>query len=80
MHHVAEHRTPVSRWSPPARNASPGALPRTDDLLRRALAVSIGVVDAGLGAGFGMSLHASEERIDEVAAAFVAACRQATQA
>jgi dTDP-4-amino-4,6-dideoxygalactose transaminase len=79
MLHVAKHRTPVARWSAGARFASPGALPRSDDLLRRALAISIGVVDAGLGAGFGISLHASDERIAEVASSLVAACRHGTQ-
>ena len=79
MRHVAVHRTPVARWSPAARYAQPGSLPRTDDVLRRAIAISVGVVDAGLGAGFGISLRASDQRIAEVAEDFLAACRAAMQ-
>ena len=79
MRQVAIHRTPVVRWTPASRYAQPGALPRTDELLRRAIAISVGVVDAGLGAGFGVSLRASDQRIAEVADEFVAACRESMQ-
>ena len=79
MRQVAVHRTPVVRWTPASRYAQPGALPRTDELLRRAIAISVGVVDAGLGAGFGVSLRASDQRIAEVADEFVAACRESMQ-
>ncbi|MGQ4819339.1 hypothetical protein ACQ1ZK_19825, partial [Enterococcus faecium] len=55
MTQVGGHRTPVEGWSAPARFAAPGDLPNTDDLLRRSLNISIGVVDAGLGAAFGIN-------------------------
>ena len=41
-----------------------GMLPQTDALLSRAINISIGVVDAGLGAGFGIGLMDSEATID----------------
>ena len=63
MRQVAIHRTPVVRWTPASRYDSRAHLPRTDELLRRAIAISVGVVDAGLGAGFGVSLRASDQRI-----------------
>jgi len=51
-----------------------GAYPRTDDILSRAINLSIGVVDAGLGAAFGIDINATDERIAEVADTFRKAC------
>jgi dTDP-4-amino-4,6-dideoxygalactose transaminase len=51
-----------------------GAYPRTDDILSRALNLSIGVVDAGLGAGFGININSSEEEIVRTAGIFRKAC------
>lgn len=44
-----------------------GAFPKTDDLLDRAVNISIGVVDGGLGSGFGVNIRSSDEEIAEVA-------------
>lgn len=41
-------------------------LPQTDDILERAVNISVGVVDKGLGAPFGISIISSEEEIKEV--------------
>ena len=41
-----------------------GAYPRTDDLMARTIALSVGVVDAGLGAGFGVNVLSSDEEIE----------------
>jgi hypothetical protein len=38
-------------------------LPRTDDLLARSIALSVGVVDAYLGSGFGIGPFSSPEDI-----------------
>lgn len=43
-------------------------LPRTDDILARAVNISIGVVDKGLGSAFGISILSEDEEIDAVAA------------
>lgn len=51
-----------------------GAHPTTDDILSRAMNISIGVVDGGLGAGFGINIMSSDEAIDEVARRFREAC------
>jgi 8-amino-3,8-dideoxy-alpha-D-manno-octulosonate transaminase len=51
-----------------------GAYPRTDDILSRAINLSVGVVDAGLGAGFGIHIDSSDEEIRKAAAAFRKAC------
>ena len=42
-------------------------LPQTDDIIERAVNISVGVVDKGLGAPFGISIISSEEEIKEVA-------------
>jgi dTDP-4-amino-4,6-dideoxygalactose transaminase len=47
-----------------------GMLPRTDDLLRRSINISIGVADPGLGTQFGVNVLADEEEIDTSAARF----------
>jgi dTDP-4-amino-4,6-dideoxygalactose transaminase len=55
-----------------------GMLPRTDDLLGRAMNISIGVVDRGLGAGFGVRITDDdatvEQRADEFRSAYLASC------
>nr|MDO8109675.1 DegT/DnrJ/EryC1/StrS family aminotransferase [Candidatus Sigynarchaeota archaeon] len=43
-----------------------GMLPRTDDILKRAINISIGVVDAGLGSSFGVNVKSTLQEVDEV--------------
>lgn len=75
MEQIVNHKTPVNNWSERARYATPGALPQTDAILARSVNISIGVVDAGLGASFGINIHSSEEEIDKVARKFIEACQ-----
>jgi hypothetical protein len=42
-------------------------LPKTDDILQRAVNISVGVVDSGLGAGFGINILSSDEDIENCA-------------
>lgn len=42
-------------------------LPQTDDILERAVNISVGVVDKGLGSGYGINILSTEEEIKEVA-------------
>ena len=42
-------------------------LPITDDILERAVNISVGVVDKGLGAGTGININSTEEEINQVA-------------
>lgn len=51
-----------------------GAFPRTDDILSRAINLSVGVVDAGLGAAFGIDIDATEDEIARAADRFREAC------
>ncbi|WP_309059003.1 DegT/DnrJ/EryC1/StrS family aminotransferase [Streptomyces sp.] len=55
------------RW---LRTYERGALPRTDDILARSVAVATGVSDSYLGAGFGVHAGSTESEIDAVAGEF----------
>ena len=52
-----------------------GAYPRTDDVLSRSVNLSVGVVDAGLGAAFGVNIDSSGDEIRAAARKFREACR-----
>jgi 8-amino-3,8-dideoxy-alpha-D-manno-octulosonate transaminase len=51
-------------------------LPRTDGLLDRAINISVGVVDKGLGSAFGIHPHSTDREIDQKAREFVAAVKE----
>jgi dTDP-4-amino-4,6-dideoxygalactose transaminase len=51
-----------------------GAYPRTDDILSRAINLSVGVVDGGLGSAFGININSTDEEIGIAAGRFRAAC------
>jgi 8-amino-3,8-dideoxy-alpha-D-manno-octulosonate transaminase len=44
---------------------SKGMLPKTDSLIKRAINISIGVSDAGLGSAFGVTVTSEDKEIDE---------------
>jgi dTDP-4-amino-4,6-dideoxygalactose transaminase len=52
-----------------------GMLPRTDDILSRSLALSVGVVDPGLGAGFGINVLSDDAELRAAAERFIRAAR-----
>ena len=41
-------------------------LPQTDDILDRAVNISVGVVDKGLGSGYGININSTDEEIEAV--------------
>lgn len=51
-------------------------LPVTDSILDRAVNISIGVVDKGLGAGYGININSGKEEIDDVAKKLIAAMKE----
>ncbi len=53
-----------------------GMLPRTDALLERAINISVGVVDRGLGSAFGINLESSDAEVDAQAQSFRKAVEQ----
>ena len=50
---------------------SPHMLPKTDDILARSINLSVGVVDPGLGADFGINARSKEDEIDQTAEKFI---------
>jgi 8-amino-3,8-dideoxy-alpha-D-manno-octulosonate transaminase len=77
MEQLLTKRLPTSRGCPFDCAAYPchqeyaqGMLPHTDDILSRAINLSVGVVDKGLGAGFGVHPHSSDEEVEQKAAEF----------
>jgi 8-amino-3,8-dideoxy-alpha-D-manno-octulosonate transaminase len=73
--HVYANMEHVTRWlAEHGRPSGKGAYPRTDDILRRCVNLSVGVVDAGLGAAFGIHVRSTDEEIESAARAFRAAC------
>lgn len=53
-----------------------GMLPQTDSILTRAINLSIGVVDAGLGSGYGLHPKATDAEIDQVAETVIRALKK----
>lgn len=52
-----------------------GMLPATDRLLERAINISVGVVDKGLGSAFGVHPHSTDDEIDQKAEQFIQAVK-----
>jgi dTDP-4-amino-4,6-dideoxygalactose transaminase len=52
------------------RSYPPGSLPRTDDLLSRTIALSVGVVDSYLGSAVGIDVTADDDTIEAAAQLF----------
>ncbi len=59
-----------------SRRYKKNMLPKTDDILERAINLSVGVVDPGLGAGFGINILSSEKEIHNKADLFLEAVRK----
>ncbi len=53
-------------------------LPRTDDILSRSINLSVGVVDPGIGADFGITILSDREQIHRTAQKFIEAARPAS--
>jgi dTDP-4-amino-4,6-dideoxygalactose transaminase len=53
-----------------------GMLPRTDDILSRAINISVGVVDAGLGAGYGLNILSTDAEVERVVSRFREAAKK----
>jgi dTDP-4-amino-4,6-dideoxygalactose transaminase len=52
-----------------------GSYPKTDEILRRSMNISIGVVDGGLGAGWGININSTDEDIEAAGNLFIKACK-----
>ena len=70
MEHVLRHLKEVGQPH------TKGSYPQTDDILSRAMNISIGVVDGGLGAGWGININSTDEEIEKAASQFIEVCKQ----
>lgn len=55
---------------PSTQQYEPGMLPRTDDILGRSIALSVGVADSYLGSSFGIHVRSTREEIIDIASRF----------
>lgn len=69
MEHVMNHLKNVKQPH------TKGSYPKTDDILSRAMNISVGVVDGGLGCGWGININSSDEQIEDAANQFINACK-----
>lgn len=69
MEHVLRHLKEVGQPH------TKGSYPKTDDILSRAMNISIGVVDGGLGAGWGINITSTDAEIEAAAKQFIEACK-----
>jgi dTDP-4-amino-4,6-dideoxygalactose transaminase len=52
-----------------------GSYPKTDDVLSRTMNISVGVVDGGLGAGWGININSTDAEIEAAAKQFIEVCK-----
>jgi dTDP-4-amino-4,6-dideoxygalactose transaminase len=69
MEHVLNHLKQIGQPH------TKGSYPITDDILSRSINVSVGVVDGGLGAGWGININSTDKEIEAAARQFIDACR-----
>jgi dTDP-4-amino-4,6-dideoxygalactose transaminase len=69
MEHVLEHFKNIGQ------PYTKGSYPKTDDILGRSMNISIGVVDGGLGASWGININSSDADIETAAEQFNIACK-----
>ncbi len=69
MEHILRHLKQIGQ--PHTR----GSYPKTDDILNRSMNISIGVVDGGLGAGWGININSTDAEIETAAKQFIDACK-----
>jgi dTDP-4-amino-4,6-dideoxygalactose transaminase len=69
MEHILNHLKQIGQPH------TKGSYPKTDDILSRSMNISIGVVDGGLGAGWGININSTDTEIKAAADQFLAACK-----
>ncbi len=67
MEQVLNKLMPVKTMNVNDRTYAKHMLPQTDDILDRAVNISVGVVDKGLGSGYGINITSTDEEIEAVA-------------
>ena len=69
MEHILNHLKNVGQPH------TKGSYPKTDDILSRAMNISVGVVDGGLGTGWGININSTDAEIEAAASQFIKACK-----
>jgi dTDP-4-amino-4,6-dideoxygalactose transaminase len=69
MEHILNHLKEIGQPH------TKGSYPKTDDILSRAMNISVGVVDGGLGTGWGMNINSTDNEIETAAKQFNEACK-----
>ena len=67
MEQILEKKMPAKTMNVNDRVYKKHMLPQTDDILERAVNISVGVVDKGLGSGYGINIMSTDEEIKQVA-------------
>ena len=77
--HVYNNMEQILSWKDPDGRTPMrrNMLPRTDDILSRSINVSVGVVDSGIGADFGITILSDKDAINRAAETFIEATRSA---
>ena len=75
--HVYNNMEQILSWKDPDGRTPMrrNMLPRTDDILSRSINVSVGVVDSGIGADFGITILSDKDAINRAAETFIEAAR-----
>ena len=68
MEHILNHLKKIGQPH------TKGSYPKTDNILSRAMNISVGVVDGGLGTGWGININSSDAEIESAAKQFIKAC------
>ena len=66
MEQVLGKMLPAKTLNPNDQEYKKHMLPQTDDILERAVNISVGVVDKGLGSGYGINILSTDEEIEAV--------------
>ncbi|MBO5888996.1 MAG: aminotransferase class I/II-fold pyridoxal phosphate-dependent enzyme [Clostridia bacterium] len=66
MEQILGKMLPAKTCNPNDQKYEKHMLPQTDDILDRAVNISVGVVDKGLGAGYGINILSTDEEIEAV--------------
>ena len=66
MEQVLGKMLPAKTMNPNDQEYKKHMLPATDDILERAVNISVGVVDKGLGSGYGINILSTDEEIEAV--------------
>lgn len=69
MEHILNHLKQIGQPH------TKGSYPKTDDILSRAMNISVGVVDGGLGTGWGININSTDAEIEAAAKQFIDACK-----